>query len=349
MMKIENILKLTIIFFTPLWLSSLYAQVTIGMDEIPESGALLQIKELKTSGSEANSSKGILLPRVNLVSRTSLVPTLKASEENEGEKQKHTGLVVFNVNVVPNPDASLALEEGVYIWDGTQWKAGKKKNNGQTTNFIVPVFASVYYVDTQQAQIKATVSSNAEWVASVTDDPNNLISLITTSGPSGKTEFLFNLAGINPAKDLNSSATITFTSVTNPQVVETITFDLKQTANGYYFPELNVVFGGGPQASSQSGATTYCANLSPAGTWRVPNLYELASAFAIIKMNGNAPVANYGFVSGNYYWSSTKYNTSFGRTVLFSDGVTTSDQNAGAQAVFNSNTPYRVICVKPIQ
>ncbi len=347
-MKIENILKLAIILLTPLWFSSMNSQVTIGMDEIPESGALLQIKEIQTSGSEANSSKGILLPRVNLVSRTSLVPTLKASEENEQEKLKHTGLVVFNVNIVPNTDPALTLEEGVYIWDGAKWKAGKKKNNGQTNNFIVPVFASVYYINTQQTQIKATVSSNAEWVASVTDDPNNLISLITTSGSSGKTEFQFNLAGISPAKDLNTTATITFTSITNPQVVENVTFELKQIANGYYFPELNVVFGGS-SSGSQTSASNYCSNLSPAGTWRLPTQFELAGAFALIKMNNNSPVANYGFASGNYYWTSSKYNASFSRTVLFSDGVSSSDQNAGAQAVYNNGTPYRVVCAKPIQ
>ena len=94
--------------------SILTAQVTIGSNLSPRTGALLDLKETNTSGNNlANSTKGLLLPRVSLVSLQSLVPlVISATEE---EKKQSTGMVVYNMQETPE------LSTGFNIWDGTQW------------------------------------------------------------------------------------------------------------------------------------------------------------------------------------------------------------------------------------
>lgn len=94
--------------------SILTAQVTIGSNLSPRTGALLDLKETDTSGSNlANSTKGLLLPRVSLVSPQSMVPlVISATEE---EKKQSTGMVVYNMQETPE------LSIGLNIWDGTQW------------------------------------------------------------------------------------------------------------------------------------------------------------------------------------------------------------------------------------
>ncbi|NDV46776.1 hypothetical protein D0T49_06920 [Paludibacter sp. 221] len=86
------------------------AQVTIGSDAAPNAGALLDLKE----NADGTSSKGFNLPKVFLVSLTSLQPCLTAAEEAApGAKALHKGLQVYNTNP--------ALAEGVTTWDGSSW------------------------------------------------------------------------------------------------------------------------------------------------------------------------------------------------------------------------------------
>ncbi|WP_165041503.1 FISUMP domain-containing protein [Dysgonomonas sp. ZJ709] len=98
------------------------AQVTIGSTEAPIAGALLQIKEFETTDSrsdgKSNSTKGIIMPRVELTTLTDLkadIPSVAANEELE-----YTGLMVFNVK--ENPCPTEGLYEGLYIWDGKLWQ-----------------------------------------------------------------------------------------------------------------------------------------------------------------------------------------------------------------------------------
>ena|GEM_PF-2001335 len=94
-----------------------YGQVTIGSLEPPQKAALLDLKT-DVNGLEAaeniSSDKGLLLPRVNLVSLNSLVPFIPTPTDLE--KQEHTGLTVYNLNI------SDPFRQGVYIWDGQAWE-----------------------------------------------------------------------------------------------------------------------------------------------------------------------------------------------------------------------------------
>lgn len=100
-----------------------YAQVTIGTSVTPVQGALLQLKENENIG--ANSSRGLLLPRVELVSVTNLEPLAESSEAKD-----YIGAVVFNITkgmleptsaCDPTPTTT-GLTKGLKVWSGTAWE-----------------------------------------------------------------------------------------------------------------------------------------------------------------------------------------------------------------------------------
>ncbi len=95
---------LTCLFFTV----KTNAQVTIGSENEPREGVLLDLKENNQNGNNANGGLG--LPRVALTSVTVL------TVDDDANKDKYTGLTVYNVT------NNTELREGWYIWDGTSWK-----------------------------------------------------------------------------------------------------------------------------------------------------------------------------------------------------------------------------------
>lgn len=127
-MKKRTLRTLLILVFLTIPKEYIQAQVTIGSSKPSIQGALLQLKEHNTTDGSANSTKGLLLPRVEL---STLKPTndkLSESIGNTGtwDEIKHTGLMVYNV--INTLDACTGgAFEGVYIWDGTEWISLYKK------------------------------------------------------------------------------------------------------------------------------------------------------------------------------------------------------------------------------
>jgi len=79
----------------------LRAQVTIGSNDAPDKNALLDLKETGTS-----ATKGLLLPRVALTSKTSYSPL----------KDNHVkGMAIYNTRVIND------VVEGYYYNDGNKW------------------------------------------------------------------------------------------------------------------------------------------------------------------------------------------------------------------------------------
>ncbi|NDV97393.1 hypothetical protein D0T84_21195 [Dysgonomonas sp. 521] len=120
-MPLWRLLAIIVIFlFSPL----VKGQVTIGMNNEPEAGALLQLKDGTTSSTHPliNASKGLGLPRVELQSLTGdLGKTLDATVTTDGtlDGSKHTGLVVYNNK--DNYCNTQPIFGAPYVWDGTQW------------------------------------------------------------------------------------------------------------------------------------------------------------------------------------------------------------------------------------
>jgi formylglycine-generating enzyme required for sulfatase activity len=97
---------------------NLQAQVRIGEDAAPASGALLDLKSLVKGG--------LLLPNVN-IDDVKLIPTDFSDAFSDAERETNlllTGTIVYNTNVY------VGEGRGVYVWDGYKWDAicaeGKK-------------------------------------------------------------------------------------------------------------------------------------------------------------------------------------------------------------------------------
>lgn len=108
---------LSLFFLLFIFVSSIEAQVTIGANEAPVEGALLQLKSKTgvTDGSE-NATAGLLLPRVSLTSLTSLDGIDTGDSETA---YTYTGLVVYHI---ADTTQSSYFNSGVYVWIGTQWE-----------------------------------------------------------------------------------------------------------------------------------------------------------------------------------------------------------------------------------
>ncbi|MDR3340972.1 MAG: hypothetical protein LBT25_12960 [Candidatus Symbiothrix sp.] len=126
--------------------AKLSAQITIGTLIEPEKAALLELKDKDAdSNNETTSSGGLGLPRVRLVDRNTLEPFIPISDpewiaNSDKLKEHHAGLMVYNINVTPVNDQSIADEmfrQGVYIWNGERWKEARF---GKESFFPLPLF-----------------------------------------------------------------------------------------------------------------------------------------------------------------------------------------------------------------
>ncbi|WP_108821127.1 FISUMP domain-containing protein [Dysgonomonas sp. Marseille-P4361] len=103
-------MRQTLLFFAFLFImGQAHAQVTIGSGIEPNKGALLDLKE--NDKSEANSTKGLGLPRVQLTT----IYTLEDIDPGL-DVDKHIGLTIY----VPEEFENSC--PGVYVWTGTEWQ-----------------------------------------------------------------------------------------------------------------------------------------------------------------------------------------------------------------------------------
>ncbi|MDR2955081.1 MAG: fibrobacter succinogenes major paralogous domain-containing protein [Prevotella sp.] len=96
------------------------AQVTIGIDEAPVHGALLQLKNLAdaSSSDNINSTKGLGMPRMVLTNRYDLTNVL--DNPSSTEEEDHIGLVVYQTGH-QNSDEFGIFCPGLYVWNGEEW------------------------------------------------------------------------------------------------------------------------------------------------------------------------------------------------------------------------------------
>lgn len=124
-MRIFTLLLTMLVFFCPKSVS----QVTIGSANVPVSGSLLDMKQTSSNG--ANSTKGMLLPRVYLTTVNQLTDISVDSPESAATKLLHTGLTVYNTN------AAFPNGIGICVWDGSQW-ANTQQIKSNVIAFIDP-------------------------------------------------------------------------------------------------------------------------------------------------------------------------------------------------------------------
>lgn len=131
-MKITNFLALLLVAF--FWQVSANAQVTIGSSIAPAKGAILDLKHFEATTDNQTSTKGLLMPRVKLVDKESLAPTVSDSDPDLVlMKKNHQGLTVFHIG-------SDSMEPGIYVWDGESWTSTSGGDSAEAKWFYMPGF-----------------------------------------------------------------------------------------------------------------------------------------------------------------------------------------------------------------
>lgn len=124
-MNLRKITFLFLIFFAQYG----SAQITIGSDRAPVSGALLQLKQNENIGG-ANSMKGMTLPRVALTVKDSLIDI--GITDKTYPKPEYSGMVVYNV--ASGNSVCLDLWDGIYVWVDSEWT--RLSSNDPVAGFI---------------------------------------------------------------------------------------------------------------------------------------------------------------------------------------------------------------------
>lgn len=126
--------KLSVLVISFLFMLSgnlkLSAQVTIGNNESPVDGALLQVKDKAGVNDDSeNATKGFAYPRVKLEQRNQLYPMYKGKLEYTTDKtnidKRNTGLTVYNTHKSADGEANenLIFQKGLYVWTGAKWES----------------------------------------------------------------------------------------------------------------------------------------------------------------------------------------------------------------------------------
>ncbi|MFV0472224.1 MAG: hypothetical protein ACK5L7_09380 [Paludibacteraceae bacterium] len=129
-MKSSKIVKLFIVIVSFLLLMPIRAQVTIGSNETPVHGALLQIKnKANVTDDGENSTGGVGFPRVKLEQRNQLYPMYKGNTDYSTNKatidKQLAGLTVYNTfqSGETETDDNLKFRKGLFVWTGVRWES----------------------------------------------------------------------------------------------------------------------------------------------------------------------------------------------------------------------------------
>lgn len=158
------------------------AQVTVGSNNPPARAALLEIKNIEAKNpSSATDIKnvtadqhggGLGLPRVWLENKNTLEPFVPADADwnsnKDGIKQKHAGLMVYNIYVSPDgAQADKTFSQGIYVWDGAKWD--KMIDGTAQRYFYMPSFT----IKLEENNNPRTCDLYAEYKKQFTNDSNN--------------------------------------------------------------------------------------------------------------------------------------------------------------------------------
>jgi hypothetical protein len=181
-MKRKKMLKIQLLLFCLYLFSPSYAQVTIGINEEPAEGALLQLKDIANAASgDKNAEKGLLMPRISLISHTTLEPLVRNASKKE--EKECTGLIVYNLT------ENDYLKKGIVVWNGSEWK--NIKNNERTKSVDVEVMKRLY--KSQKPVMSNSVSSGSMEISMQEGIPIKhyaypMFRIINSYKPSGKEE-----------------------------------------------------------------------------------------------------------------------------------------------------------------
>lgn len=120
-----------------------YSQVTIGSDNRPSAGSLLDLKENSNQG--INAFKGLGMPRVVLTNLNPVNPTELAKSIGNNDSwplEEHIGLLVYNVK--QDMCALEPIYEGLHVWDGAKWQLLRDAKDPDVYIFNDPRDSEIY-------------------------------------------------------------------------------------------------------------------------------------------------------------------------------------------------------------
>lgn len=137
-MKNTGLIKIVTLFILiVIIVNMVHGQVTIGSSKTPQKGALLQLEDNGTYADGQTTTKGLLLPRVNI---TNPAPTsdadlaLSIGATGSWGMEDHIGLVVYNLSERTTADG---LCPGLHVWNGTKWQPVDSYRDGETRDIPV--------------------------------------------------------------------------------------------------------------------------------------------------------------------------------------------------------------------
>ncbi|MDR1683535.1 MAG: DUF1566 domain-containing protein, partial [Candidatus Symbiothrix sp.] len=359
-MKKMNYLVLSLII---LGTARVNAQVAIGADSNPHAGAILDLK---------STNQGLLLPNVALQNEE----ILQVGGSVADEDLNAMGMLVYNTN----PDISSGV--GIYVWDGQRWQplcphpeqpgtitlsATVIEVGGSFTASINPVTGATSYIWSKPAGLTITGGQNTTTVTYKTS-----IDGVVAAGDI--TVYASNACGNSLETSCTDDVTVTLPycpgvafrggvhTYGGPQysnISGNITYDQLMTPPSYFTREVSqylcIYYKDADTRQYWQDAVDNCANgnnVDPAdrdGTWRLPNIVELAQMADSAATAPWAPRYNElnkaagahkatANLSTDKYWSITEY--ALYRAMRFRDGWSITD---------NAKTEdERVRCVKTI-
>ncbi len=313
-------------FLTVFFTASVQAQVTIGSDTPPKKGALLDLNQNYSSQSNAqvNSQKGLGLPRVSLVSSTSLAPMVETP--TAGDSAAHIGLTVYNVTT----DAGAGLAQGVYTWSGYQWvkilSSDDVVNNAWLTTGNAGTDSTQNFLGTTDAEPLRFRVNNAPAGHIGSSDTVNYNAI-------GRGALAANTAANNNAFGLNALGSNTTgtanTAVGSLALRDNIT-GTDNTAAGH-----NALL-----KNTGSGNTAMGSNSMSANVTGLDN-----TAVGLMSLNGTGGDANTAVGAGALQFSTSSYNTAVGFIALGGSANNSGTYNVavGSSASFsNTSGTYNV-------
>lgn len=261
--------------------TSIFAQVTIGSNNSPNLGALLDLKEENNPTGGATASKGLGMPRVKLLSLTITNPltgvasTIDGAPTNElWNEDEHIGLMVYHID-----DCTLN-GKGLYAWTGDTWT--KLSNNFELAGLHLSTDNLLFYngINTPQDVTVRwkpisgyTPPTYTGTGATFTFNP--LSGTLPATSPQTVSISLDNMTEneLNTNLFANKTSTVTFSFANSPCVVgggsETQTININQVnkalkVNGKVIPDpVDITATGSQIVTLESNAKWKFTSISP--------------------------------------------------------------------------------------
>lgn len=136
-------------------------QVTIGSNQEPNKGALLDLKE----NANGTSTRGLSMPRVKLEDLRSLKPALPTHVMGTPDEE-HTGLIVYHVSGETKPQCA-NIPDGIYVWNGNEWQGINVPDKNISLNSSSYEIDLPSGLDARGTDVKATF--NLSWLPVATN------------------------------------------------------------------------------------------------------------------------------------------------------------------------------------